>query len=562
MQVSGKLRNSADLIKNKMSVTEKKQEDTVEIRELLKESLCRLCLNVSDDLIGIFSADGRTQLSIRIMACTSLEVTPDDPLPNRICSTCNDFLKIFYAFRKKCKSSDTKFRRFLRLEAAGKANSIAELSDDEDDEEYASALKEFNEKQNSLIEERLKEATEEIVKQYEVEKCNILQEEKLRIYREEKQKIQENAMRQIVTTLRQKERDERKDLPAGKEKVFRISNKICETKEDTQDDSVEFQVIFEEVKSENAESLHSDDYTVDIASEVGSGHEDEISEEHLEALAVEEVFENKNTEKSLETIAEVEYFEEKEEEEEEDKQESMEIVPVPDIVDTAESNDQESLQHESTPPGSPNSAQNIEIETDEGRIYYLEVEEQENAPKYYDEKGNLLIYKCSMCPKTFPREKSLKSHEKSHMKRKGYSCTFCEKWFPSNSSRTRHERIHTGEKPFSCGICGRSFVQKEILKRHVVVHSGDKPFKCSKCDKQFTQKEILRQHMNRKHTKNPVVERHACFLCPKQFCHASGLSRHLLVHAGRTFACGVCGKEFVDKSALKRHTNNIHKSTE
>lgn len=141
-----------------------------------------------------------------------------------------------------------------------------------------------------------------------------------------------------------------------------------------------------------------------------------------------------------------------------------------------------------------------------------------------------------------------------------------------------------GEKPFRCDDCGRTFIQKEILKRHMMIHTGERPNKCPHCDKTFILKDTLRQHVNRFHVENPVITMHKCMLCPKvsknhtvafikyfftykyfflfetqTFCHSSGLSRHLLVHAGRSFDCTQCTRRFNDRSALKRHVATIHK---
>ncbi|XP_015126579.1 zinc finger protein 264 [Diachasma alloeum] len=168
------------------------------------------------------------------------------------------------------------------------------------------------------------------------------------------------------------------------------------------------------------------------------------------------------------------------------------------------------------------------------------------------------VFKCDQCPKAFTRRIMLKSHQSVHSTQRGFTCQACEKWFPTRSALIRHERTHTGEKPFGCNICHRAFAQKEILLRHLMTHSGQKPFQCQDCDKSFTQREALRVHMRRHQKLDPNdIQLHHCQLCPKAFCHASGLSRHLVTHTGRTYKCVECEKSFTDKSSLLRHSR-IH----
>ncbi|XP_018048253.1 PREDICTED: zinc finger protein 543-like isoform X2 [Atta colombica] len=175
-----------------------------------------------------------------------------------------------------------------------------------------------------------------------------------------------------------------------------------------------------------------------------------------------------------------------------------------------------------------------------------------------DANPELKVFKCDKCPKAFTRRIMLKSHQSVHSTQRGFTCQACEKWFPTRSALVRHERTHTGEKPFGCNICHRAFAQKEILFRHLMTHSGQKPFQCQHCDKSFTQREALKVHMRRHQKLNPNdIQLHHCQLCPKAFCHASGLSRHLVTHTGRTYKCVECEKTFTDKSSLLRHSR-IH----
>ncbi|XP_065085828.1 zinc finger protein 813-like [Ochlerotatus camptorhynchus] len=168
-------------------------------------------------------------------------------------------------------------------------------------------------------------------------------------------------------------------------------------------------------------------------------------------------------------------------------------------------------------------------------------------------------FKCPHCSTKFKSPKILHGHIKaSHPENsKGHVCDVCAKWCPTKSSLERHYRTHTGERPFICGECGRSFIQKEILKRHMLVHTDEKPYFCESCSRRFNQKDQLRHHVNMAHTPNPIITIHKCNLCDKEFKYASGLSRHLASHYGRTFPCE-CGKVFSDKSALKRHEWGIH----
>lgn len=212
----------------------------------------------------------------------------------------------------------------------------------------------------------------------------------------------------------------------------------------------------------------------------------------------------------------------------------------------------------------------VEVTTEDGAVIVMELmTEEDNDPlssmdmtidsepiiRELNEEGEIQVFKCPECPKSFARRIQLRRHASVHMQQRGFSCGICEKWFPTRSALVRHERIHTGERPFQCEVCQKSFAQKEILYRHLMTHTGQKPYSCPHCPKGFTQKEPLRLHL-RTHmsgSSTSDIQLHYCTLCPKVFCHASGLSRHLVTHTGKTFKCGECDKSFTDKSSLRRH---------
>nr|XP_022905584.1 zinc finger and SCAN domain-containing protein 12-like [Onthophagus taurus]XP_022905585.1 zinc finger and SCAN domain-containing protein 12-like [Onthophagus taurus] len=209
-------------------------------------------------------------------------------------------------------------------------------------------------------------------------------------------------------------------------------------------------------------------------------------------------------------------------------------------------------------PGKPTQ---VQVTTEDGSVILMELlteEDQEpvaiESPREYNEDGELKVFQCPNCPKSFARRIQLRRHASVHMQQRGYSCGICEKWFPTRSALIRHERIHTGERPFQCEVCQKSFAQKEILFRHLMTHTGQKPYSCPHCPKGFTQKEPLRVHLRTHLNTNPTdIQLHYCTLCPKVFCHASGLSRHLVTHTGKMFKCRDCDKAFTDKSSLRRH---------
>lgn len=177
----------------------------------------------------------------------------------------------------------------------------------------------------------------------------------------------------------------------------------------------------------------------------------------------------------------------------------------------------------------------------------------------------LKSFLCTLCPVAFATNKQLSRHLNTHIKtlKNGsggsLKCPVCEMQLSCASSLKRHMVTHTGIKPYKCDECGQSFSQREVLKRHMDIHTGLKRHRCPHCSVYFAQKTNLTQHINRMHLAGQPQSQHECHICHRVFNHTSGLSRHLVTHAGVTFACKECGKKFNDRSSVQRHVQHVHK---
>lgn len=75
-------------------------------------------------------------------------------------------------------------------------------------------------------------------------------------------------------------------------------------------------------------------------------------------------------------------------------------------------------------------------------------------------------YQCSLCPKSFPKPRTLMLHEKRHSIVRPFACNFCQKPFARTRDLRVHERIHTGEMPFRCAFCEERFRSSALRLAH------------------------------------------------------------------------------------------------
>ena len=79
---------------------------------------------------------------------------------------------------------------------------------------------------------------------------------------------------------------------------------------------------------------------------------------------------------------------------------------------------------------------------------------------------------------------------------KRYCCEVCGLAFGYPSLLERHERIHTKQKIFRCHLCPKSFIRADTLKTHLNIHSN-KGFIC--CGKTLHSRASLKYHMKTFH---------------------------------------------------------------
>ncbi|XP_055638105.1 zinc finger protein 391-like [Toxorhynchites rutilus septentrionalis] len=123
-------------------------------------------------------------------------------------------------------------------------------------------------------------------------------------------------------------------------------------------------------------------------------------------------------------------------------------------------------------------------------------------------------FKCHQCHKSFNTDTRLRSHMETHSfplisgssdagggSELSSTCKICNKTFSHPSYLTIHYRVHTGERPYQCRFCTSAFATSGNLKVHMRIHAAQKvrPYKCNMCTKSFLHASNLSVHKKTQH---------------------------------------------------------------
>ncbi|KAL7632363.1 UNVERIFIED_CONTAM: hypothetical protein RMT77_017321 [Armadillidium vulgare] len=108
------------------------------------------------------------------------------------------------------------------------------------------------------------------------------------------------------------------------------------------------------------------------------------------------------------------------------------------------------------------------------------------------EENHLEIVSCRFCNFRFKGQAELKSHLKTHEKRK-FKCDHCSYEHNSKSLLKQHLLIHSNVKLFKCSVCSYECNRKGMLKSHMLTHSNINLFKCCECNFECNRKGSLKR---------------------------------------------------------------------
>lgn len=112
---------------------------------------------------------------------------------------------------------------------------------------------------------------------------------------------------------------------------------------------------------------------------------------------------------------------------------------------------------------------------------------------------NIKNFSCETCGVQFVTHVELLNHSKRHSAEKKFLCNLCDFKTYMKKTLSIHLRRHTGERPFKCEFCELCCFTKGELKCHLRKHTKEKNYNCPVCKMSFTHSSSVNKHMLKGH---------------------------------------------------------------
>lgn len=154
----------------------------------------------------------------------------------------------------------------------------------------------------------------------------------------------------------------------------------------------------------------------------------------------------------------------------------------------------------------------------------------ENTPR--DSAGRAIKYICTQdgCAKRYAKPCLLKEHMRTHFALKPHVCTLCDKSFTRERNLSAHMVSHKEDRSFICASCGKTFKTRQHLVQHEETHTPLYFCPYEECKKGFRRKAEIRGHLRKDHLDSKPYE-----------CSIDG-----------------CNDRFKTKRQLTKHENTVH----